>query len=291
MSVKTNKIMPQPKVQSLHIQKIQGQVSTHKTDLIVVEEPLEIRLGYGQLEDRKQKSISLTMRTPGNDFELSLGFLFTEGVIQHKGQIHKVRYCEHIKDQESSENIVRVELSAGVQVDLTALQRNFYTNSSCGVCGKASLESLETLNCPAPLPSSPKVLLENIHQLAEVISKEQTVFKYTGGLHAAAIFSDKGELALIREDIGRHNALDKVIGYFFHQNALPLQKNILFLSGRVSFEMVQKAIMAKIPIIVAVGAPSSLAVALAQKYNITLIGFSRDQSFNIYVDDGRVVLD
>ena len=283
--------MPQPKVKTLQIQKIQGQLNIHKTDLIVVEEPLEIRLGYGHSKDRKQKNVSLTMRTPGNDFELSLGFLFTEGIIYQKDQIHQVRYCKNVNNPESIENIVRVELSEDIQVDLSSIERNFYTNSSCGVCGKASLESLEILNCPAPLPSSPRISLEIIHKLADVVSNEQTVFKYTGGLHAAAIFSDKGELELIREDIGRHNALDKVIGHYFYQNALPLSKNILFLSGRVSFEMVQKAVMARIPIIVAVGAPSSLAVALAQKYNVTLIGFARDQSFNIYMDDSRVILD
>ena len=282
--------MPQPKVQSLQIQKVQHKSKTLKTDLIVVEEPLEIRLGFGEFSERTQKSISLTMRTPGNDFELSLGFLFTEGIIEHKNQVRQVRYCENVKNPESVENIVRVELQENIQPDLKSIARNFYTNSSCGVCGKASLESLEVLNCPNPLPPHPQVLRQTIHQLAHKIAEQQTVFKHTGGLHAAAIFTHEGKLETLREDIGRHNALDKIIGYYFYQNKLPLHGHILFLSGRVSFEMIQKAVMAGIPILVAVGAPSSLAVELAQKYNITLIGFARDHTFNIYVDNGRVIL-
>ncbi|MDX2303971.1 MAG: formate dehydrogenase accessory sulfurtransferase FdhD [Microscillaceae bacterium] len=282
--------MPQPTVYPLEVKKVLKNLSFVKqTDLLVVEEPLEIRLGFGTADNRQQKSISLTMRTPGNDFELSLGFLFTEGILTSINQLHSIRYCENISSEDSKENIVRVELKEGFTPDLKTLERHFYTHSSCGVCGKASLESLSTLNCPINLPSYPLVSTECILQLAENIREEQTVFKHTGGLHAAAIFSPEGELLLLREDIGRHNALDKLIGHFLYQNQLPLSHHILWLSGRVSFEMVQKALKAGIAVLVAVGAPSSLAVDLATQYQMTLIGFAKEQSFNIYSDFGRVI--
>lgn len=282
--------MPQPTVYPLEVKKVLKNLSfVNQTDLLVVEEPLEIRLGFGTADNRQQKSISLTMRTPGNDFELSLGFLFTEGILTSINQLHSIRYCENISSEDSKENIVRVELKEGFTPDLKTLERHFYTHSSCGVCGKASLESLSTLNCPINLPSYPLVSAERILQLAENIREEQTVFKHTGGLHAAAIFSPEGELLLLREDIGRHNALDKLIGHFLYQNQLPLSRHILWLSGRVSFEMVQKALKAGIAVLVAVGAPSSLAVDLAAQYQMTLIGFAKEQSFNIYSDFGRVI--
>lgn len=259
-------------------------------DLLAVEEPLEIRLYYCDVNNQQTfKSISITMRTPGNDFELSLGFLFTEGIIKSYEQIQEVKYCVQEQDVHF-ENIVKVVLKPGIQLDLSRLERNFYTTSSCGVCGKASIDAIHVQNCPVQKLDEQKLSISLLSSLPHTLRQAQVVFDHTGGLHAAAAFNYKGELLLMREDVGRHNALDKICGAFLVQNQLPLKHKILLLSGRVSFELVQKAAMAGFSIICAVGAPSNLALHTANSFGITLIGFLRDNRFNIYCHPNRIEL-
>ncbi|MCS6972893.1 MAG: formate dehydrogenase accessory sulfurtransferase FdhD [Cyclobacteriaceae bacterium] len=258
-----------------------------KPDLLAVEEPLEIRLGFGPVSERQQRSLSVTLRTPGHDFELALGFLFTEGIINSMDDVGQVAYCRDVGRQQQ-DNIVRVELQPHIAPDWQKLQRNFYTTSSCGVCGKSSIEAVQQrCNVLADTFTLPAGM---IYSLPEVMRTSQPVFTHTGGLHASALFSTKGELKILREDVGRHNALDKVIGAMFMQNRLPLSDYLLLVSGRAGFELVQKAVMAGLAVMVAVGAPSSLAVELAQQCNLTLIGFARDNKFNIYAGAHRIIL-
>ena len=276
-------------VQQAKIVKVNGTAS-EQLDLLAVEEPLEIRLGYGPATDRQQRNISVTMRTPGHDFELVLGFLFTESIIQSYEEVAGIHYCQDQGRQQSKKNVVRVELSSDVQPDLQRLQRNFYTTSSCGLCGKTSIEAIEAV-CTQPVPDPFTVNGKVIHNAPDILREAQLVFKHTGGLHAAGLFNPSGELLLWREDVGRHNALDKLIGACLMQNKLPLQKAFVLLSGRLSFELVQKALMAGVSMLAAVGAPSSLAVSLAQQFDMSLLGFVRDQKFNIYSGAHRLLLE
>ncbi|HNP20123.1 MAG TPA: formate dehydrogenase accessory sulfurtransferase FdhD [Fulvivirga sp.] len=267
------------------IKKSQG-IACSQSDLLAVEEPLEIRLGFGGLIDRKEKSISVTMRTPGQDLELAIGFLFTEGIINATHQVLSVRHCEHVKPEEHG-NVIRVELQPEVEFDLSKLDRHFYTTSSCGVCGKTSIEAVHT-TCGIILTAN-KVSENIIHQSPDKLREAQRVFEYTGGLHAAGLFSiDTGNLLLMREDVGRHNAVDKLIGALLNDENIKVEQTFILVSGRASFELVQKVVMAKIPIMAAVGAPSSLAADLAGKTGLTLLGFVRNESFNIYCGNERI---
>jgi FdhD protein len=231
------------------------------------------------------------MRTPTHDFELALGFLYSEGIITSYNQIMSVKYCVDAGKQ-STENIVRVELKPDVPVNLQMLQRNFHATSSCGVCGKASIASIDKMICDLPKQKSEqkalKVCKEYIYNLPKRLAQHQKVFEYTGGLHAAVLFDVTGKIVSLREDIGRHNALDKLIGNALTQNLLPLYNKVLLMSSRASFELIQKAIMANISIIVTIGAPSSLAIQTAEQFGITLIGFLRNESFNIYTGKERI---
>ncbi|MFN7926532.1 MAG: formate dehydrogenase accessory sulfurtransferase FdhD [Blastocatellia bacterium] len=222
--------------------------------------------------------------TPGHDFDLAAGFLFTEGIVQHAGQITALHHCG---DQD---NIVRVELAADVTVDFARLQRHFYTSSSCGVCGKTSIEALQANACPTLPELSWQIAADLVHDLPAQLRAAQSVFDTTGGLHAAALFQPTGELAALREDVGRHNAVDKLIGAALQSGDTPLHHHLLLVSGRASFELVQKALMAGLPMLAAVGAPSSLAVELARAFGMTLIGFVRDGRFNIYCGPERIQL-
>jgi FdhD protein len=281
------------KVSTTKAQKFETDIcrfSGHKmigsaSDVLAVEEPLEIRLGVTQGEKVNHQPISITMRTPGDDFELAAGFLFTEGVLQSREQVRAIKHCGKFPN---NGNTVRIDLNPDVQLDLKKLKRNSYMSSSCGVCGKGSLEALATGAKSIARGDLPRVTAGMIHQLPERLRASQSVFGETGGLHASAIFDSDGNMIILREDVGRHNALDKVIGAHFLADKLPLTGKILFLSGRASFELIQKAAMASIPIICAVGAPSSLAVAAAKEFNITLLGFVRDYRFNIYARPERV---
>ncbi|MBS1664398.1 MAG: formate dehydrogenase accessory sulfurtransferase FdhD [Bacteroidetes bacterium] len=267
-------ILPPIGVAHLPVAKITGHLRQEVQDAVAIEEPLEISLEYGPADDRKTRPISITMRTPGQDADLALGFLFTEGILSGSASVHSIS---------STPNSIRISLDPAIIPDLARLERHFYTSSSCGVCGKSSIESLKTLP-PAhiqPKTSQPldaSVLLD----LPIKLRNNQDIFDSTGGLHAAALFDYNGELLTLREDIGRHNAVDKLIGQALQQARLPLIERILLLSGRACFELIQKAAMAGITIIAAVGPPSSLAVQLAEETGITLIGFLREERFNIY---------
>ncbi|QHV97159.1 formate dehydrogenase accessory sulfurtransferase FdhD [Spirosoma endbachense] len=267
------------------IQKITGTNQIEAPDLLAVEEPLEIRLGFGPIDDRQQRSVAVTMRTPGNDEELAMGFLFTEGIIQKPADIVSCRHC--VQDSAKEGNVIRVELNPDVAVDWSRLTRNTFTSSSCGLCGKTTIDAVMALT-PGPISSDLLIEPAILHTLPDRVRATQRAFAYTGGIHAAALFDSRGALLLVREDIGRHNALDKLIGAAFWQNWLPLSRYGVFLSGRIGVELVQKSWMAGLPLLAAVGAPSSLAVQMAQEADITLAGFVRDERFNIYSKPNRV---
>lgn len=266
-------------VASSKVVRMEAGTATTADDLLVTEEPLEIRLGHGPLDAREEFRLSVTMRTPGNDEELALGFLFTEGIITDPAQVVRSAYCEDVKEEERG-NVIRVELHPGARLDAEKWQRNFYTTSSCGVCGKSSIEAVHA-QCSRPIEPWGAIDAKQITLLPDRMRASQTVFKHTGGIHAAALFNRNGELLLLREDVGRHNAVDKVIGAALLAH-LPLISCQLLVSGRAGFELVQKCVVAGIPLMAAVGAPSSLAVRLAQDSGLTLIGFLRGERFNIY---------
>jgi len=269
-----------PGIAQLPIQKIQDADILEMMDELAIEEPLEIRLQYGPAGDRREQSVSITMRTPGDDVQLATGFLFTEGIIADAGAIELISTF--------TSNSILVSLQKNINLDLSKLQRHFYTTSSCGVCGKSSLEALRTV-CPAATATNEwKIDKDVLHHLPDRLRQQQAIFSSTGGLHAAALFDKEGHFMFAKEDIGRHNALDKLIGTTLQDGQIPLDKHILLLSGRACFELIQKAAMAGIRLVAAVGAPSSLAVQLAQECNMTLIGFLRDQRFNIYTSTHRV---
>jgi FdhD protein len=272
---------PDPALAAVRVCRISHSGSTLEPDLLAVEEPLEVRLGHDADGRRVHVPVSVTMRTPGHDHELAVGFLYSEGILVAPEQVAGVRAC-------GMGNVVRVDLAADVGVDLSRLQRHFYTSSSCGVCGKASLEAVQVCARHRLAEGRPVVDGEVIHHLPEALRAAQTVFDRTGGLHAAALFTTQGELLCLREDVGRHNALDKLIGAQFLAGRTPLSEDVLLVSGRASFELVQKAAVAGIPVLAAVGAPSSLAVSLAREYGLTVIGFVRQDRFNIYTGAERI---
>lgn len=259
---------------------MQGGAVTNADDFLAVEEPLEIRLAYGDKNNRVVKNISVTMRTPGNDAELAAGFLFTEGILKNHSDIKQVN--------EPLENIISVELNENVKTDLKKLERHFYTSSSCGVCGKTSIESVKTVTRGKPIADTLQVSSAVLVLFPNTLRKKQNVFEHTGGLHASALFDSDGKLILLREDVGRHNALDKLVGAALQSGMIPLNNFVLLLSGRASFELIQKAAMAGIRIVAAVGAPSSLAVEMAKEFGMTLIGFLRGERFNIYCGEQRI---
>ncbi len=267
----------------INIWKIAGEQQEQAQDLLAVEEPLEIQLAFGPVESRSQKSISITMRTPGHDFDLAIGFLFTEGIIQSSQQIQGINHLPV-----SMGNIVVVDIAPEVEIDFKKLERHFYTSSSCGVCGKSSIDALKMTAQPQLPIAQPKISKQLIHQFPQLLREQQAVFDHTGGLHAAALFNNQGQLLLLREDVGRHNAVDKLIGAVSLQAELDFAQSIILVSGRVSFELVQKSLVAGIPMLIALGAPSSLAIQLAEEWGMTIIGFARDGRFNIYCGRQRV---
>jgi len=260
-------------------------------DQLALEEPLEIQIAYGAPESRQWKTVAITMRTPGHDRELAAGFLVGEGLLRSLDQIEAVHSRGPHYGDEGFQHSVRVTLRPGVELDLARLERNFYTTSSCGVCGKTSLEALELSFEHVQLASDWQVDRGTICALPARLREAQAIFDKTGGLHAAGIFTPEGNPVIVREDVGRHNAVDKVIGTEFLTGRLPLSHHILVVSGRASFELMQKAVAAGIAMLVAVGAPSSLALETAEKFGATLIGFTKADSFNIYTGEQRVRLD
>ncbi|MEW1719974.1 formate dehydrogenase accessory sulfurtransferase FdhD [Streptomyces sp. NPDC093109] len=264
--------------------RVRDGVVTTRPDTLVAEEPLEIRLNG--------KPLAITMRTPGDDFALAAGFLVSEGVLASSADVRSIVYCAGAKDDGTNTyNVVDVQLAPGVPVPDITLERNVYTTSSCGLCGKASLDAVRTTT-RFPIADTPPVLVEPalLAGLPDRLRAAQRVFDRTGGLHAAALFSEDGELLDIREDVGRHNAVDKLVGRALREDLLPLSRAILLVSGRASFELAQKAVMAGIPVLAAVSAPSSLAVDLAAECGLTLVGFLRGPSMNVYAGDERIAL-
>jgi FdhD protein len=255
-----------------------------RPDTLATEEPMEIRLLAGDVK----QTVAVTMRTPGADFELAAGFLYGEGIVSSTDDVAKISYCvDSDIDAEQRYNIVNVELRGNRGYDLRPLERHFYTTSACGVCGKASLEQLELRGCPV-IPPGPEVTAQTIYGLPEKLREAQGLFDATGGLHAAALFDKNGELITLREDVGRHNATDKLVGWALLERRLPLGDHIVMVSGRSSFEILQKCLTAGVPIVCAISAPSSLAVDVAKGFGMTLVGFLREGRFNVYAGSDRI---
>jgi FdhD protein len=269
-------------VSNVHVVALNDGVRSERTDTLAAEEPLEIRVqGPGQ----EQRSVAVTMRTPGGDFELAVGFLFTEGLIA-PSDVERIAYCDTQPGEDQQYNIVSVTLHRPFDFDL--LKRNFYATSSCGVCGKAALDDIE-VRC-APVADGPEVPSGVLLSLPGALRKAQKVFARTGGLHAAGLFTPDGRAVSVREDVGRHNAVDKVIGEQVLAGRVPLAGHVLQVSGRLSFEIVQKAAVAGVPIVSAVSAPSSLAVEAGERFGMTLVGFVRDDRLNVYAGPQRVAV-
>jgi FdhD protein len=273
-----------------------------RSDEVVTEEPLEIRLRAAALAPANgalpvfhrraqagaDRTVAITMRTPGADLELACGFLHGEGIARSPGDIVDIRFCDDPElDEAKRHNIVVVRLKDGVMPDLHGLERHFYTTSACGVCGKASLDSLR-IQGPPPIGAGPCLEPQVLYSLPEKLRAHQGLFASTGGLHAAALFDTQGRLVEVREDVGRHNALDKLVGWAYREGRLPLADHVIMVSGRTSFEILQKSLMAGAPIVCAVSAPSSLAVDLAKEFGITLVGFLRGNRFNVYANRQRI---
>lgn len=280
------RIMADP-AKKVTVRSVTSEGSTPVDDFVAIEEPLEIQLRFRRGEEVVRKPISITMRTPGNDDELAAGFLFTEGVVRRSDDVVSIEPCGP-PNSEGFRNTVRVELRDGSEVDLERLERHFYTSSSCGVCGKTSIEALQSVIPARIATATPVVSRELLESLPSQLRRHQNIFEFTGGLHASALFDADGKLVDVREDVGRHNALDKLIGALFLRNALPLDSSVLLLSGRASFELMQKAAMGGIAVVAAIGAPSSLAIELAENNGMTLVGFLREGRFNVYAGAHRI---
>lgn len=268
------------------IRTVENGRSRLKSDVLATEEPMEVRLVTAD----ETRTVAVTMRTPGNDFELAAGFLYGEGIVSSPRQIRRISYCvDRELDADQQYNIVNVEVSGrSADYDLPSLERHFYTTSACGVCGKASLEQLELKGCPVVAPG-PEISPEAIYALPDKLREAQGLFDATGGLHAAALFDADGELVALREDVGRHNATDKLVGWALLEGKTPLSEHIVMVSGRSSFEILQKALQAGVPVVCAISAPSSLAVDVAREFGMTLVGFLRGERFNVYAGDERIL--
>ncbi len=266
------------------IERLEGEETKRTYDRVVTEEPLELRL----LAGGEARTLAVTMRTPGNDFELAAGFALSEGIVRARRELAGVSYCiDPAIDTEQRYNIVNIELASAQLPDTTRFERHFTMNSSCGVCGRANLDALRDAGIP-PVEDDVRVSRSVLYSLPDRMREAQRVFATTGGLHAAALFRPDGALVTLREDIGRHNAVDKLTGWSLFDDAFPLQGLIMAVSGRASFEILQKAAVARIPIVLAVSAPSSLAVDLAHAFNITLAGFARGARANVYSRPDRI---
>lgn len=267
-------------IAAVAIQRIVNHIAEDTHDVLAVEEPLEIGLEYTLHGKVILKSLAVTMRTPGHDAELALGFLFTEGIIQSANQVRGIT--------QSAANRIIVQLEEDVIPSLQSADRNFYTTSSCGVCGKSSIDAIRVSSAHQRTTDRIKVDTALLYSLHQRLKEAQSIFERTGGLHASALFDQNAKLILLREDVGRHNALDKVIGASLQERTFPLSDTVLLLSGRASFELIQKASMCGIKIVAAIGAPSTLAVQLAEEFEMTLIGFLRENRFNIYTGSERI---
>jgi len=259
-------------------------------DLISIEEPLEITIKFKNKETWTKNTISITMRTPGNDEDLVRGFLFNERIIEKIEHIDKIESVGEIVGQYNLKNKIIATINNSENIDIDKIKRNFLTNSSCGVCGKTSLDSLEFIKKDKVLKSVPKISHEIIMKSPSILRENQSEFSKTGGIHASGLFSDEGSVIAIKEDVGRHNALDKLIGFVLKMKLLNSSNQFLTCSGRLNFELVQKALMSNIGVLIGVGAPTSLAIDLANKFDMTLVGFVKQDSFNIYGNKERIII-
>ncbi len=270
------------------ISKVRDGVPEAVADYVAVEEPLEIRLGFSTPDGRATRSVSITMRTPGNDRELAAGFLYTEAIIRRPEDIASIETCGPPAPDSGNHNVIRIDLLPDVTVDLGKLQRHFYTTSSCGVCGKTSLDAIRVALAEPFKDVDTRFSRAVLTTIPDALRQAQHTFEETGGLHAAAAFDSKGDLSVTMEDVGRHNAVDKVVGSLLLNKELPANELGLMVSGRASFELMQKTLVAGMPLLAAVSAPSSLAVQLAVEFNMSLIGFLRGNTFNIYAGEERI---
>lgn len=269
---------------TIEILKLNNTESVIKlTDQLAVEEPLQISVEFGLQNNRQKTNVAITMRTPGADELLCLGFLLTEGIIENYEAV------KSLSKDAFDENKITITLSEHCHFDVEKLSRHLFTSSSCGVCGKTSIDNLQSTIKYKPLDNKPKVELKTLYNLPQKLNTQQSLFEKTGGIHAAALFTENGDLLNVQEDVGRHNALDKLLGWALKNKHIPLQNKLILVSGRSSFELVQKALMAGCFFMAAVGAPSSLAVELAKNYNMTLIGFLKDGKANVYCGEGRLI--
>ena len=259
-------------------------------DHISIEEPVEIIIRYKDKEIWVEKTISVTMRTPGDDEDLVRGFLFNEKIIEKIDYIEKIELTGKPTEQYGLKNKIIVTINNSDNIDVDKIKRNFLTNSSCGVCGKSSLDALEIIKKDKILKSNPKISKEVLMSSPKKLRQNQSEFSKTGGIHASGLFSAQGDIVAIKEDVGRHNALDKLIGYSLKENLLDNTSQFLACSGRLNFDLVQKALMANIGILIGVGAPTSLAIDLANKFDMTLVGFVKEDSFNIYSNKDRIII-
>ena len=259
-------------------------------DQISIEEPVEIIIKYKDKEVWVEKTISVTMRTPGDDEDLVRGFLFNEKIIEKIDYIEKIELTGKPTEQYGLKNKIIVTINNSDNIDVDKIKRNFLTNSSCGVCGKSSLDALEIIKKDKILESNPKISKEVLMSSPNKLRQNQSEFSKTGGIHASGLFTTQGDIVAIKEDVGRHNALDKLIGYSLKENLLDNTSQFLACSGRLNFDLVQKALMANIGILIGVGAPTSLAIDLANKFDMTLVGFVKDDSFNIYSNKDRIII-
>jgi FdhD protein len=273
--------VPRSNKKRRRIWAVEDDQMRRKQDLLAAEEPLEIRLRAGS----EQRTVAITMRTPGDDYELAAGFLYNEGILHSRDELFQMTYCVDGGQQEY--NALRVQLLSASLPDLPQLERHFFTTSACGVCGATMLDDLAARNLPA-ISAGPVMAPPFFAALPERLRRSQALFDSTGGLHAAALFDTSGELIALREDVGRHNALDKLIGWGLLNDQLPFQHKVLMVSGRASYELLQKSYVAGVPIFCAVSAPSSLAVEVAERFGITLVGFLRGSRFNVYTGVERI---
>lgn len=272
-----------PRTQKL-VRVVEDGRARTRADYLATEEPLEIRV----VARGERRTVAVTMRTPGADFELAVGFLFAEGIITGRDDVRRITYCSDA-GAEGEFNVVNVELAAGVVADLRPLERHFFTTSACGVCGKAGLDALQLRGCKL-LGEGPTVAADVLYALPDKLREAQGVFDSTGGLHATGLFTAGGELVAVREDVGRHNAFDKLVGWAVLQGQVPLDRHVVLVSGRSSYEILQKAVAAGVPVVCGVSAPSSLAVDVAERFGVTLVGFLRGRRSNVYANDRRIML-
>ena len=274
---------------TITVRHVTPEKTSDGDDRVAVEEPMEIRVAFGPDASRSARSLSVTMRTPGHDFELASGFLYTEGILTRSELIRNVEFCGPPAPGRRTSNIVRVDLAPEVELDLGRLQRHFFTTSSCGICGKASLDAIHVQGIEKLNEDRPRIRASLIRELPGKLRSGQALFERTGGLHAAALVESDGSVLVVREDVGRHNAVDKLLGWSFLEGRTPLADQVMVVSGRASFEILQKALVAGLPMIVAVGAPSSLAVEMAERFGMTLIGFASLERFNVYSGRQRII--